>query len=135
MLISLCVPVLLSGQNAEQEIRTILSEQADAWNAGDIEQFMKTYWPSDRLQFLSATGLTSGWNGTLDRYRKRYPDRKAMVQLQFTLKDITKRSKKVYTVIGRYDLERQGMDDLSGYFMLVFQKIKGDWFIVADSTH
>ena len=116
-------------------IRQLLKDQESAWNQGDIEKFMEGYWRSPQLQFVTADGLIYGWERTRQRYLHRYPDGQAMGLLSFELLDIARRSPKVYTVVGTYHLDREGLEDLSGYFQLVLQKIKGKWKIVADSTH
>lgn len=128
-------PISLHAQDTEQTIRGILSEQAAAWNDGDIERFMTYYWKSDELQFLGSSGLISGWQATLDRYNRTYPDTQAMGHLRFELIRINKRGNQAATVVGRYHLTREGLDNLSGYFLLVFEEIGGKWLIVADSTH
>ncbi len=125
----------LNAQSAEQQIKSLLAEQSVAWNTGDIEGFMSGYLQTDDLHFLGSGGLTAGWHATLERYKKRYPDQQAMGQLTFDLQEITKRTKKVYTVIGKYHLARHELDDMEGYFLIVLQKIKGQWKIIADSTH
>jgi hypothetical protein len=130
-----CLAVSLIGQSAEQQIEALLHAQSKSWNEGDIDGFMAGYLHTDDLQFLGSSGLTAGWDATLDRYKKRYPDAKAMGQLTFDLSEITRRTKNVYTVIGKYHLSRQEFEDLEGFFLLVLQKIGGDWKIVADSTH
>ena len=35
------------------DIRSVMNEQAEAWNRGDIEGFMKGYWNSPELKFVS----------------------------------------------------------------------------------
>ena len=125
----------INAQSAEHQIKMLLEEQSESWNTGDIEGFMAGYLETDDLHFLGSGGLTAGWDATLERYKKRYPDQQAMGQLTFDLKEITKRTKKVYTVIGKYHLSRHELDDMEGFFLIVLQKIKGDWKIVADSTH
>ena len=119
----------------EMKIRAILDAQTEAWNRGDIPDFMKTYWADDQLQFLGKTGPTLGYENTLQNYYKRYPDRKTMGKLHFDIVTINKRSRKVYSLIGKYHLQRDELDDLEGHFLLILQKIKGEWKIVADSTH
>lgn len=121
-------------QSAEQ-IQNLLFTQERAWNQGDLSAFMQTYVNHNNLQFLSKEGLITGWDATFDRYTKTYPNTTAMGQLKFETLDITKRDRKVYTVIGKYHLDREGQSDKDGYFMLVVQKINRKWFIVADSTH
>jgi len=36
-----------------KDIRAVLSDQAAAWNRGDISAFMEGYWQSEDLQFAS----------------------------------------------------------------------------------
>ncbi|MDX1477281.1 MAG: DUF4440 domain-containing protein [Saprospiraceae bacterium] len=131
------LPAVSTAQTSSPEsaIRQILSEQAAAWNKGDMAGFMQHYWKSDDLQFLGASGLTKGWQATLDRYKKAYPDVQSMGKLTFDLHEINRRSETVYSVIGQYHLSREGLENLSGHFLLIVQSIAGKWLIVADSTH
>jgi hypothetical protein len=116
-------------------IEQVLSTQEHAWNKGDLTTFMDTYWKHDNLQFLNKDGLIYGWSSTFDRYTTTYPDIRAMGQLTFQILNISKRSKKVYSVVGKYHLERKPDNNIDGHFLLVVQKIRGQWKIVADSTH
>lgn len=125
----------ISAQSAETIAQQVLDMQAVYWNQGDIEGFMQTYWKSDELLFLGKEGYTKGWQQTLDNYHRRYPNRQAMGRLKFTLDEVHQRSGKVISIIGQYHLDRDGLDNLRGYFMLLMRKIKGEWLIVADSTH
>ena len=122
-------------QSADESIKNILKIQEKAWNQGDIRGFMDYYWNSEDLIFISPTGPRFGWQETLDRYIAAYPDKESMGKLSFKINRITKRSKKVYTVLGDYHLERVDKENMNGIFQLIFQKIKGDWFIVADCTY
>lgn len=124
-----------AGQDIQEEIGSLLDHQAEAWNQGDIDRFMQAYWKSDQLQFLNIEGPTYGWTGTLSNYFRRYPDRQAMGHLTFGIEDLVKHSKKSCTLIGTYHLKRSGMENKEGFFLLVLQKIKRRWLIVADSTH
>ena len=114
-------------------IKTAMAEQQDAWNEGDIPKFMEHYWKSEQLQFVGGSGPTYGWQQTLDNYRKRYPDREAMGKLTFTIIDVSRRSRKVYSVVGKFHLSRS-IGDLEGHFLLIWKKIEGKWVIQADCT-
>src|SRR5208282_6483843 len=70
---------------AEDAIKQVLNDQVVAWNKGDLEGFMKGYWKSADLTFFSGADKTAGWQGTMDRYVKRYrSDGKEMGQLTFS---------------------------------------------------
>src|SRR5260370_18202716 len=68
----------------EKDLRALLSEQAEAWNRGDIEGFMKGYWKSPDTVFAGSGGVQRGWDAVLARYKKSYPDRAAMGHLTFS---------------------------------------------------
>jgi ketosteroid isomerase-like protein len=117
----------------ELEIRAALAEQDKAWNAGDINGFMQTYWHSDSLMFIGKNGVTYGWQNTLNNYKKGYPDTAAMGKLSFTLIEIKRLSVLYFHVVGKWHLTRDA-GDLEGYFTLLFKKIKGKWLIVSDHS-
>lgn len=119
--------------NDEPAIRSVLEKQSAAWNKGDITGYMHGYWENDSLVFIGKNGPTYGYNATLERYKKSYPDAVAMGKLQFTILQVKKLSNEYYSVIGKWALTRS-MGDLSGHFTLLFRKINGEWVIVADHS-
>jgi hypothetical protein len=122
-----------SQSNAEKNIHQVLMQQAIAWNRGDVENFMEGYWKNDSLIFIGKNGVTHGWQRTLDNYKKKYPDATAMGKLSFDIIAVKKLSSKYYYVVGKWMLKRT-IGDLSGHFDLLFEKVKGKWFIIADHS-
>lgn len=114
------------------EITGILHKQAVAWNAGNIDTFMKPYRKSPDLTFSSGGRVTRGWDETLANYRRRYPTREAMGRLTFDELEITRLSRNVALVLGRWQLERE--EPIGGVFSLVLKKESGRWAIVHDHT-
>lgn len=114
-------------------IRALMDTQTKAWNAGDIDGFMATYWRSDSLLFIGKSGVTYGWQGTLNNYKKNYPDKAAMGSLAFNLLEFKKLAADAYFVVGKWHLTRTA-GNLSGHFTLVIRRIDGDWKIVADHS-
>jgi ketosteroid isomerase-like protein len=123
----------IAQQSGEQQIRTLLQKQTIAWNQGDINSFMQTYWRSDSLLFIGKTGLTYGWQPTLDNYKKSYPDTAAMGKLTFNLLEFKSLSPDIYFVVGKWHLQRT-IGDVQGHFSLVVKKINGAWKIIADHS-
>jgi hypothetical protein len=117
----------------KEEIGSLLDKQIEAWNNGNLEKFMETYWNSEELSFVGSRGPTYGWQATLDNYKKGYPDKASMGKLTFTVLKISKIDKKTVLVIGRFDLTRE-IGDLSGHYTLVIQKFKKDWLIISDHS-
>jgi hypothetical protein len=94
---------------------------------------MKGYWESDSLMFIGKSGVTYGWQNTLNNYKKGYPDTATMGKLNFTIIKVKRLSGEYYQVVGKWHLKRS-IGDLSGHYTLLFQKIKGDWVIVTDHS-
>ena len=117
----------------EKEILSILRTQDECWNRGDVDGFMQTYIKSDSLMFIGKSGVTYGWQNTLNNYKKGYPDKAAMGKLDFTLIDIKRLSRKYYHVVGKWHLARTA-GDLQGHFTLLIKKVKGEWKIIADHS-
>ncbi|MEO8862666.1 MAG: DUF4440 domain-containing protein [Ginsengibacter sp.] len=117
----------------EKAIRAVLSNQEISWNSGNIENFMKGYWKNDSLMFIGKSGVTYGWRKTLDNYKKHYPDTITMGKLNFKLLEFKSLSPVYYFVVGKWHLQRS-IGDLEGHFTLLFKKINGEWFIVADHS-
>ena len=133
-LILLIGPVTaLRAQQPQAAIKKLLQQQTEGWNQGNLETFMQTYWQSDSLVFIGKHGPTYGWQQTLDRYRKSYPDTAAMGKLDFNLLEIRPLSKDIYVVVGKWHLQRTA-GDMEGHFSLIIRKIRGSWKIIADHS-
>jgi len=117
----------------EINIREILEGQTNAWNQGNIEKFMQGYWKNDSLMFIGKTGINWGWQKTLENYKRGYPDTTAMGKLSFNIILVKKLSSEYYYVVGQWMLARS-IGNLSGYYNLLFKKINGQWFIIADHS-
>ncbi|HVF97811.1 MAG TPA: nuclear transport factor 2 family protein [Flavisolibacter sp.] len=117
----------------EAKIRQLLAVQSEAWNRGDVEGFMQTYWKNDSLLFVGKSGVTRGWQKTLDNYKKGYPDTAAMGKLSFDIITVNQLSPVVFCVVGKWMLKRS-IGDLSGHFTLLIRKERGQWVIVADHS-
>ena len=111
----------------------LMKAQQTAWNFGDIDTFMKTYWKSDSLQFVGKSGLKLGWNTTLENYKKSYPTKEAMGRLQFNNLHIETIDGQAAYVIGKWQVFRVA-DTLGGHYSLFWRKIQSKWVIVSDHT-
>ena len=118
---------------AKKEIDQVMSEQQKAWNNGSIEGYMQGYHKSDSLRFASGGNVTYGWQTTLNRYSKGYPDKSTMGKLTFSEIDIEMISETAAIVFGKWELERE-KDHPWGLFTLVFRLTDDGWKIVHDHT-
>ena len=125
--------ILNAQSKDEQAIRALMAKQEQAWNNGNIDQFMEGYIKSDSLLFIGAKGPGYGWKNTLDNYKKRYPDTATMGTLQFELMQLKPLGKKHFFVLGKWHLTRS-IGDIGGFYTLLFVKEKGAWYIMVDHT-
>ncbi len=135
----LCLLTFITGfsQTSEKEdkvaIQSVMALQEKAWSNNDLEGFMQGYWKSDSLKFYGSSGLTKGWQQTLDNYKKGYPTKEHSGTLTFEINDISKIDEGSYWVMGEYFLKRS-VGDANGVFIIIFKKIDGEWKIVADMS-
>jgi ketosteroid isomerase-like protein len=133
-----CVPPEATPGEAAADraaIESLLQAQVEAWNSGDIPRFMEGYWRSDSLRFASGNAIQQGYDNTLARYHRSYPDRQTMGTLAFTLFEVSILSPGTATVFGRFHLTRDAaIGDAEGLFTLIFRKFPEGWRIVSDHT-
>ena len=116
-----------------QAISAVLNAQQTTWNRGDVDAFLGGYWHSPELTFSGSSGVARGWDGVLTRYKKNYPDRAAMGQLDFSDLEFRFLGPDAALVLGRWHLKRE-RDDLGGVFTLVWQRFPEGWKIIHDHT-
>ena len=122
-------------QSDEQIIMKVLKKQTECWNKGDVDCFMQSYWKSEEMMFIGKSGITYGWDQTLNNYKTRYPDKQAMGVLKFEIIETEKIDTDAYFIVGKFHLTRdEEIGNTEGYFSLLFRKINGEWVIVADHT-
>jgi len=121
-------------QRSDREaITAVLNAQESAWNRGDVDAFLVGYWHSAELTFSGSSGVARGWAGVLARYKKNYPDKAAMGQLDFSELEFRFLGPDAALVLGRWHLKREN-DDLGGVFSLVWQRFPDGWRIIHDHT-
>jgi len=115
-------------------VQQVLQQQQAAWNRRDLEAFMSGYWNSPELTFFG-TEKTSGWQATLERYRKRYQTGgREMGKLEFSGLQIVALGPDSAFVRGSWMLTMSDGKTPHGLFTLVFRQFPDGWKIVHDHT-
>jgi ketosteroid isomerase-like protein len=120
-------------QGDRESITGVLNSQQAAWNRGDVDAFLVGYWRSPELTFSGSSGVARGWDGVQARYKKNYPDRAAMGQLDFSELEFRFLGPDAALVLGHWHLKRE-KDEPGGVFTLVWQRFPEGWKIVHDHT-
>lgn len=120
----LCADETKERESDRRAIVTVLTSQQEAWNRGDVDAFLVGYWHSPELTFSGSSGVSRGWDGVLARYKKNYPDRSAMGQLDFSDLEFRFLGADHALVLGRWHLKRE-KDEIGGVFSLVWRRFSG----------
>jgi uncharacterized protein (TIGR02246 family) len=121
--------------DGEAEIRTVLQQQADAWNRHDLEAFMQGYWHSPQLTFFSGAEVQHGWDAARERYRKAYQaEGRAMGKLDFSDLRIEMLGPAAAFVRGAFHLTMPDGKEPHEIFTLVFRRLPEGWRIIHDHT-
>lgn len=120
-------------QSDRAAIAKVLDAQQSAWNQGNVDVFLEGYWHSPELTFSGSSGVARGYDGVLARYKKNYPDRSTMGQLDFSQLEFRFLGPDAALVLGRWHLTRSG-GDAGGVFSLVWQRFTEGWRIIHDHT-
>lgn len=134
------VPLLAQSPD-ESAIRSVLTDQQQAWNQGDIPAFMKSYEDSPQTTFIGAT-MRKGFQPILERYQHAYSSPAQMGKLTFSDIDIRllpgSCGKTEFAVVtGHFHLartDRQPGSKDEGIFSLVWRKGEHGWKILLDHT-
>jgi len=109
----------------------LLEGQAADWNRGDLAAFCSAY--ADDAVFLSTSGVTSGREAVLTRYRKRYPDRQSMGNLSLEVIS-TRLRPRFASVAARWKLTYSNQKEVTGLTLLVLEREGQAWKIVQDAS-
>lgn len=128
-----CAGTSVRSESSIDACRRVLERQAEAWNHGDLDEFMTGYRNSPETVFSGSSGSYLGWDGLRRRFRSAYPDGKAMGRLQFSELSFQELGAENILVLGRWQLEKEE-DRPWGRFVLVFREFPEGWAIVLDYT-
>ena len=135
LLCALSAPAQNSQSTTEPAVRQVLERQQQAWNRHDLESFMAGYWNSPELTFFSGAKISSGWQATIERYRKTYQSEgREMGKLEFSDLNIEVLAADAALVRGAWHLTMSDGKTPHGLFTLIFRKLPDGWKIIHDHT-
>ena len=118
----------------KSEIATLLEEQDQAWNRGDLDGFVKPYDDTGRLVFIGSSGVIRDPRALKEKYEKKYKVAGAdFGKLTFSDLQVEELSKDLALAWGRWEVEAKGTKS-SGWFSLILQKSAGKWRILHDHS-
>jgi len=130
------LPLALTEAQIEKDtadIKAVLYQQANDWSDASIDAFMEGYDKTSNLLFVGKSGITKGWQQTMDRYKAGYPTKDHTGKLTFNILEVQPINAEAYLLVGEFHLIRN-VGKADGIFTLVFKKIDGDWKVISDHT-
>lgn len=120
--------------DTKSEITSLLQQQDQAWNRGDIDGFLAPYDNSGKLVFIGSTGAIRNRDELKAKYEKKYKVAGAdFGRLTFSDLQIEELGSGIARAWGRWQVEQQG-NQSSGWFTLILMKTDSGWRIIHDHS-
>ena len=117
------------------EIYNLMKQQEDAWNNGNIDNFMNIYWKNDSLVFIGKSGISYGWDKTFSNYKNSYKTKEQMGTLKFKNIICNPVNDSTHIVTGKCSLKRiDTFGNINGFYSLIWVKKQTGWKITYDHT-
>lgn len=118
----------------EPAVRTVLLQQRDAWNRGDLDGYMAGYAHTPDLVFTSGGKIRRGWDETYAKYKAKYgADTSTMGHLDFEILGVQRLGDGGAIVLGRWELT-DTPNAGAGVFSVALEHRPEGWRIVHDHT-
>ena len=126
---------LHTASRTELDIVKVLLAQEKAWNAGDLEGYVRAYKDSPDTVFIGRQ-VSKGYAQIVEDYKHNYLTRSSMGTLSFSELEAHSLGDSYAVCLGRYHLERSKRDGggADGMFSLVLEKTDEGWKIILDHT-
>lgn len=131
----LALAALLPAADPQTAIAKVLTDQAAAWNRGDLTAFAASY--GDHCTLIGTSSITEATRAqVMDHFQKKYSSRAAMGRLTFSNLQIHPLDDRFATATGNWHLERTASagGNTGGVFSLVLALVNGSWQVVMDHT-
>ncbi len=131
----LLVASVVWAQSSEEAIRRVLEDQTQAWNRGDIDEFMTGYENSPDTVFIGKK-VQRGYEAVRRRYHDQYPTPEKMGRLKFSNLSMNLLGADYASVTGAFQLTRAAPagGNVSGVFSLLFRRTAAGWKVILDHT-
>lgn len=116
------------------EIRSSLDSSEAGWNRGEIAAFLSPYRRSDSTTYVGSDGLRAGFARLRERYAPLFADGAERDSLRFSDLRVRSLGEGHALSIGRYTLRRRDSVTGTGWFSLVWERVRGRWRIVHDHS-
>ena len=118
-------------KKAEAAIRTVFEEGCAAWNRGDLDGYLASYWDSDQTLWISSGSLRRGKEAIVTAYKARFSGGQNIGKLTVAELQIDVLTPMDALAFGRWILESDHQSS-TGFFTVQLKKIDDAWVFVYD---
>jgi len=120
-----------TGEKAEAAIRNVFEAGCAAWNRGDLDGYLASYWDSDQTRWVSSGSLTRGKKAIVAAYKARFSASQQLGKLTVTELEIDVLTDTEAIAFGRWTLVVD-YESSTGFFTVQLRNIDGTWLFVSD---
>lgn len=119
-------------QSAADGARAMLAEQAAAWNRGDLEGALKTYWPDERITWVHHGGVTHGFATFAEGIRAQFAEPGTMGHYSFEVLDAREINPDAALIVLRWSILAANAQELGGVSTQLWQRRLGVWEVTFE---
>jgi uncharacterized protein (TIGR02246 family) len=114
-------------------IRSVFDEGCAAWNRGDLDGYLASYWDSEKTLWISGGSLRRGKAAIVDSYRSRFATPARMGHLTIADLEVDVLTPTDATAFGYWKLMGEN-GTATGVFTVQLRKREGIWEFVSDHS-
>jgi hypothetical protein len=116
----------------ELAARSGVAAQVAAWNRGDLESALLTYWNSPHMTWVSRSGVQRGFASFAEGMRTDFANSEEMGTYSAEVLDARTLGREDALIVFRWQIVRDGRRLMGGTSTQVWRKIGGSWFAVFE---
>jgi uncharacterized protein (TIGR02246 family) len=120
-------------ENSEAAIRDVFNAGCAAWNRGDLDGYLASYWDSDQTIWISSGSLRRGREAIVAAYKARFSTPRQMGKIHVAGLEIDVLTTTDAVAFGRWMLVLD-KETSEGFFTVRLKKLEGTWFFVSDHS-
>jgi uncharacterized protein (TIGR02246 family) len=114
-------------------IRKVFEAGCAAWNRGDLDGYLASYWDSNKTIWVSSGSLRRGRKAIVAAYKARFSTPQQMGKLTLAELEIDVLTTTDAIAFGRWRLVVDNKT-AKGFFTVQLRKIEGVWLFVSDHS-
>ena len=118
--------------SSETAARRGLAAQIAAWNRGDLEAALLSYWDSPQMTWVSRAGVQRGFAAFAQGMRTDFTDPAAMGTYSAEVLDARSLGPEGAVIVFRWQIVKDGRRLMGGTSTQIWRAVEGSWRVVLE---